>query len=93
MSVEKAKTQFNKILTLANGQYNIYSRKFEKIYYNIIFLSIVIYAIHIFADEYKKIRIRRKVLMTQKTVFRRRIYFVTLIESLQIVTNTLLLDL
>jgi len=53
--------QFNKILTLANSQYNIHRRKF-KIYYNAIFLNPVTYAFQIFADEYKKVRIRRKTL-------------------------------
>jgi len=47
----------NRILTLTNGQYNIHPRKF-KTYYSAIFLSIVAYAVKIFADEYKKVRIK-----------------------------------
>jgi len=56
VSLEKAKAQLNKILTLANRKYNIHPRKFA------IFLSIATYAIQIFADEYKKVRNRRKAL-------------------------------
>jgi len=48
--LERAKRQFNNILILANKQYNIHPRKF-KIYYNAIFLSIIIYAVQIFAGE------------------------------------------
>jgi hypothetical protein len=51
--LEKARAQL-KILTLANRKYNIPPRKF-KVYYNAVFLSIAIYAIQIFADEYKKV--------------------------------------
>jgi hypothetical protein len=66
VSLEKARTQLNKILTLANRKYNIHSRKF-KVYYNAIFLSIVTYAIQIFADEYKKVRNRRRALFGEQS--------------------------
>jgi hypothetical protein len=65
--LEKARAQFDKILTLANKKYNIHPRKF-KVYYNAIFLSIATYAIQIFADEYKKVRNRRKALTIQRIV-------------------------
>jgi hypothetical protein len=61
VSLEKARTQLDRILTLATRKYNIHPRKF-KIYYNAIFLGIATYAIQIFADEYKKVRNRRKAL-------------------------------
>jgi hypothetical protein len=70
VSLEKARAQFNKILTLTNRKYNIHPRKF-KVYYNAIFLSIATYTIQIFADEYKKVRNRRKALTVQRAVFRR----------------------
>jgi hypothetical protein len=91
--LEKARAQINKILTLANRKYNIHPRKF-KVYYNIIFLSIATYAIQIFADEYKKVRNRRKALTIQRAVLRRmyRPYSTTSVENLQIVTDTPPLD-
>jgi hypothetical protein len=95
ISLEKARAQLNKILTLANRKYKIRPRKF-KVYYNAIFLSIVIYAIQIFADEYKKVRNRkRKALTVQRAVLRRmyRAYSTIPVESLQIVTDTPPLDL
>jgi hypothetical protein len=95
VSLEKARAQLNKILTLANKKYNIHPRKF-KVYYNAIFLSIVTYAIQIFADEYKKVRNRRKALTVQRAVLRRmyRAYSTTPVEScLQIGTDTPPLDL
>ncbi|KAH0945692.1 hypothetical protein HN011_009595 [Eciton burchellii] len=58
-SLEKARAQLNKILTLANRQYNIHPRKF-KVCYNAIFLSTATYGIEIFAHKYKKVRNRRK---------------------------------
>jgi len=93
-SLEKAEAQLNKILTLANRQYNIHPRKF-KVYYNAIFLSIATYAIQIFADEYEKVRNRRKALTIQRAVLRRmyRAYSTTPVESLQIVTDTPPLDI
>jgi len=94
VSLEKAKAQLNKILTLADRKYNIHPRKF-KVYYNAISLSIATYAIQIFADKYKKVRNRRKALTVQGTVLRRmyRAYKTTPVESLQIVTDTPPLDL
>ncbi|KAH0944928.1 hypothetical protein HN011_002227, partial [Eciton burchellii] len=91
VSLEKARAQLNKLLTLANRKYNN-PRKF-KVYYNAIFLSIV--TIQIFADEYKKVRNRRKALTVQRAVLRRmyRAYSTTPVESLQIVTDTPPLDL
>jgi len=68
-SLEKAKAQLKRILTLTTRKYNIHPRKF-KVYYNAIFLSIVTYAIQIFADEYKKVRNRRKALTVQRAVLR-----------------------
>jgi len=68
--LEKARAQLNKILTLANRQYNSHPRKF-KVYYNAIFLSIATYGIQIFADEYKKVRNRRKALTIQRAVLRK----------------------
>jgi len=94
VSLEKARAQLNKILTLANKKY-IHPRKF-KVYYNAIFLSIVTYAIQIFADEYKRVRNRRKALTVQRAVLRRmyRAYSTTPVEScLQIGTDTPPLDL
>jgi len=92
--LEKAKTQLNKILTLANRiqQYNIYPRKF--IVYERL-LSIVTYAMQIFMDEYKKIRIRRKAPTIQRAVLRKmyKAYSTTPVEILQIVTDTSSLDL
>jgi F0F1-type ATP synthase membrane subunit a len=63
-------------------------------HYNTIFLSIVTYAVQIF-DEYKKVRIRTKTLMIQRANLRRMYgaYSTTLVESLQIVTDTLSLSL
>jgi len=94
VSLEKARAQLNKILTLANRKYNIHPRKC-KVYYNAIFLSIATYVIQIFADEYKKVRNRRKALTVQGTVLRRmyRAYSTTPVESLQIVTDMPPLDL
>ncbi|KAH0949537.1 hypothetical protein HN011_012416 [Eciton burchellii] len=94
VSLEKARAQLNKILTLANRKYNIHPRKF-KAYYNAIFLSIAAYVIQIFADEYKKVRNRRKALTVQRAVLRRmyRVYKATPVRSLQIVTDTPPLDL
>jgi hypothetical protein len=94
VSLEKARTQLNKILILANRKYNIHPRKF-KVYFNAIFLSIVTYAIQIFADEYKKVRNRRKALTVQRAILRRmyRAYSTTAVESLQIITDTPPLDL
>jgi hypothetical protein len=86
--LKKARAQLNKILTLANRKYNIQPRNF-KVYYNAIFLSIVIYAIQIFAGKYKKVRNRRKALIIQRAVVR-RIYraYSTPVERMQIVTDT-----
>jgi len=83
VSLEKARAQLNKILTLANRKYNIHPRKF-KVYYNAIFLSIVTYAIQIFADEYKKVRNRNKAVTVQRTTLRRmyKAYSTTPVESL-----------
>ncbi|KAH0950377.1 hypothetical protein HN011_009115 [Eciton burchellii] len=92
-SLEKARIQLNKILTLANRKYNIHPRKF-KVYHNAIFLSIATYAIQIFADKYKKIRNRRKALTIQKAVLWRMYRaYTTPVKSLQIVTDTPPLDL
>jgi type II secretory pathway component PulM len=91
----RRRAQLNKILTLANRKYNIHPRKFKVLNYNAIFLSIATYAIQIFADEYKKVRNRRKALTIQRAVLRRmyRAQSTTLVESLQIVTNTPPLEL
>ncbi|KAH0954511.1 hypothetical protein HN011_012172 [Eciton burchellii] len=88
VSLEKARAQLNKILTLANRKYNIHPRKF-KVYYNAIFLSIVTYAIQIFADEYKKVRNRNKALTVQRTTLRRmyKAYSTTPVESFKTKTN------